>query len=53
MNGISIVLLNSRQPGKQTADEAKEKKKEMVVEKKNLEQVGQGRGVGGGGWRRK
>ena len=32
----------SRQPGKQTAKEAKEKKKEMMVDKKNLEQAGEG-----------
>ena len=39
----TIVQLNSRQSGKQTAEEAKEKKKEIMVEK-NLEHVG------GGGW---
>ena len=39
----TIVQLNSRQSGKQTAEEAKEKKKEIMVEK-NLEHVG-----GGGG----
>ena len=37
----TIVQLNSRQSGKQTAEEAKEKKKELMVEK-NLEHVGGG-----------
>ena len=42
----TIVQLNSRQSGKQTAEEAKEKKKEIMVEK-NLEHVGGGGGGGG------
>ena len=38
VNDINFEL-NARQSGKQTAEEVTEKKMEIMVEKKNLEQV--------------
>ena len=42
--------LNSRQSGKQTAEEAKEKKKEMMVEKNSEQVVGDGEANELNGW---